>query len=140
MQAQPPDARPPLPWFALVLTLLGCCGLSAAWVAIALVTGSQCTWMALLAALDAAWLLRLGGASPGVARMLAGVLATIAAIALAHWGIVAAHLSGMVGMGLLDSALRLGPSLAWTLSTIANHPVDLVLLGAGVVLAAVVSR
>ena len=144
MQAQHPDAHPrpraAIPWFALVLAMLGCAGLAAAWVAAALLTGSQCAWMALLAALDAAWLLRLGGASPGNARMIVGVLATIATIALAHWGIVAAHLSGMLGLGFLDAALRLGPSLAWTLSTLATHTIDLVLLAAGVVLAAIASR
>src|SRR5881392_1612940 len=109
-QAQHPDTRP-LPWSAFALVTLGCFGLAAAWVVASLITGSQCAWMALLAALDAAWLLRLGGAAPGLPRMLAGVLATVLAIVLAHWGIVAAHLAGMLGMGFLDTALRLGPSL-----------------------------
>jgi hypothetical protein len=137
--AQHPDARP-LPWSAFALATLGCFGLSAAWILASLITGSQCAWMALLAALDAAWLLRLGGAAPGMPRMLAGTIATVVTIVLAHWGIVAAHLAGMLGMGFVDTALRLGPSLAWTLSSIANHGIDLAFLAAGVVLAAIASR
>jgi len=139
-QAQHPDARRPLPWSALALLTLGCCGLAAAWIVASLLTGAQCAWMALLAALDAAWLLRLGGATRGMPRMVAGVLATALTIVLAHWGIVAAHLAGMLGMGFIDTALRLGPSLAWTLTAIANHTADLALLAAGVVLAAIASR
>ena len=138
-QAQHPVTRP-LPWSALALLALGCSGLAAAWIVAALLTGSQCAWMALLAALDAAWLLRLGGAAPGLPRLLAGVVATLLTIVLAHWGIVAAHLAGMLGMGFVDTALRLGPSLAWTLTMIANHTADLALLAAGVVLAAIASR
>ena len=138
-QAQHPGPRP-LPWSALALLALGCSGLAAAWIVASLLTGSQCAWMAVLAALDAAWLLRLGGAAPGLPRMLAGIVATVLTIVLAHWGIVAAHLAGMLGMGFVDTALRLGPSLAWTLTMIANHTADLALLAAGVVLAAIASR
>jgi len=43
-------------------------------------------------------------------------------------------------MGFSDAALKLGPSLAWTLSTLANAPTDLAWLLAGIVLAAVASR
>jgi hypothetical protein len=36
--------------------------------------------------------------------------------------------------------VRLGPSLAWTLSLLANSTTDLLLLGAGLVVAAFASR
>lgn len=128
------------PWFATLLVLTGCLGLAAAWVAIAMISGHQGAWMALLAALDAAWLLRLGGAKPGNLRLALGALATLLTIVLANWGIVAAHMAGMIGLGFRDSALKLGSSLAWTLSTLANSPADLAWLAAGVVLAAVACR
>jgi len=128
------------PWFALVLVLLGCFGLAAAWVVIALLSGSQGAWMALLAALDAAWLLRLGGARPGWTRMGVGVAATALTIVLANWGIVAAHLGGMLGLGFTDATLRLGPSLAWTLAALANGGADLLWFAAGLTLAAIMSR
>jgi hypothetical protein len=127
-------------WFAIALAVLGSAGIAAAWIAAALLTQSQCAWMAVIAALDAAWLLRLGGAPRGNARMVVGVVSTVVAIGLAHWGIVSAHLAGMMGMGFLDTASRLGPSLAWTLSTLANTPVDLAWLAAGLVVAAFASR
>ena len=139
-QPRDPTTGPSLPLFAIVLVALGSAGVAAAWVAAAMISGSQCGWMAVVAALDAAWLLRLAGAPRGNARMGAGVLATLAAIALAHWGIVAAHLSGMMGLPYLDTVLRLGPSLAWTLSALANSTVDLALLALGLVVSAFASR
>jgi hypothetical protein len=135
-----PVAARNFPWFAALLALIGGFGLAAAWVAVAMISWHQSAWMALLAALDAAFLLRLGGAKPGLLRMALGVAATLLAIALANWGIVAAHMAGMMGMGISDAALKLGPSLAWTLSTLANAPTDIAWLLAGIVLAAVASR
>ena len=135
-----PGAARNFPWFAALLALVGGFGLAAAWIAIAMISWHQSAWMALLAALDAAFLLRLGGAKPGLLRMVLGVAATLLAIVLANWGIVAAHMAGMMGMGFSDAALRLGPSLAWTLSTLANAPTDLAWLLAGIVLAAIASR
>ena len=48
------------PWMGAALALVGSTGIAAAWVAAAMFTSSQCGWMAVIAALDAAWLLRLG--------------------------------------------------------------------------------
>ncbi|UHQ20964.1 hypothetical protein LVB87_07475 [Lysobacter sp. KIS68-7] len=135
----PQDGRS-FPWFAVLLLLLGSTGVAAAWVAVSMVTGSQCAWMSLVAGLDAAWLLRLAGAPRGGLRMAAGVCAAAAAIALAHWGIVSAHLAGMMGMGFVETAMRLGPSLAWTLSALANTTTDLAMLFLGLVVAAFASR
>ena len=136
----PADQARNLPWLALALMALGCTGFAAAWAAVAMLSGSQCAWMAPLAALDAAWLLRLGGAKPGAARMWLGVTATAISIVLANWSIVAAHLAGMMGLDFLASALKLGPSLAWTLSGLANGPAELAWMTAALVLAAVASR
>ena len=128
------------PWFAVLLALTGALGLAAAWVAVAMIGGRQSAWMALLAALDAAFLLRLGGARPGTRRGVLGVLATALTIVLAYWGIVAAHLAGMMRLGFTEAALRLGPSLAWILSALASSTADLALLAAALVLAALASR
>jgi hypothetical protein len=127
-------------WLGVALALIGSAGIAAAWVAVAVLTASQCGWMAVLAALDAAFLLRLGGARPGTSRMASGIVATALAIGLAHWGIVSAHLAGMMGLSLFDTAARLGPSFALTLSSLANTPMDLAWLAIGLVLAAIASR
>jgi hypothetical protein len=129
-----------IPWFALALLALGCTGFAAAWTAVAMLSGAQCAWMAPLSALDAAWLLRLGGARPGAARMGLGIAATVVTIVLANWSIVAANLAGMMGLDFLGSALRLGPSLAWTLSGLANGTTELAWMAAALVLAAISSR
>jgi hypothetical protein len=125
---------------ALPLLALGVAGFAAAWVALALLTGRQCSWMAPLAALDAALLLRLGGMAPGWRRAAWALLATALMIALAQWGIIAAQLGAMLGLDPLTSALRLGPSLAWTLAQLANQPGDLLWLGAGLALAVLAAR
>lgn len=128
------------PWFTFALLLLGACGLAAAWISLAAISGAPCAWMAPLAALDAAWLLRLARVAPGNGRMLAGVAATAASIALAHWGIAAAEVAVAMGLGFLDSALRLGPDLAWTMIDLANGPVEFAWTAAGLLLALVASR
>ena len=136
-----PAAQPVrIPWFALALMALGCIGFAAAWAAVAMLSGAQCAWMAPLAALDVAWLLRLGGARPGMARMGLGLAGTAASIVLANWSIIAAQLAGVMGLGFLDSALRVGPSLAGTLAGLANGTAELAWMGAALVLAAIASR
>jgi hypothetical protein len=130
----------PSPWFAFALLALGSCGIAAVWIVLSSLSDRPCAWMAAIAALDAAWLLRLAGVAPGWRRMGAGVVATALAIAIAQWGIVAAQIGGMLGLGFAEAALRLGPSLAWTLITLANGAVELLWMGAAMVLAALASR
>ena len=132
-----PSAFPPT---ALLLVALGSGGLAALWVIVALLADAQCAWMAPLAALDAALLLRLGGAAPGWRRAAAAMAATALAIALANWGIVAAQLAGMMGLGVFASAVKLGPTLAWTFAGLANGPAELAWMGGALVLAALAAR
>src|SRR5689334_17744446 len=91
-----PSMEAASPWAGAALALIGSTGVAAAWVAAAMLTNMQCGWMAVVAALDAAWLLRLGRAPRGLVRMAIGVVATLLAVGLAQWGIVSAHLSGML--------------------------------------------
>lgn len=122
------------------LLLLGSAGIAAAWILLADARGAQSSWMAVIAALDAAWLLRLARARPGLARALAGCAATLLAIVVANWGIVASQLARPMGMMPWESALKLGTHHAWTLASLANAPVDLAWLAAGVMIALVLSR
>src|SRR5262245_56714919 len=67
MPPQHSDAPPSpiarwLRWPYRLLMLLGACaGFAAIWVVVAWSSGSQCSWLALLGALDVAWILRLSG-------------------------------------------------------------------------------
>lgn len=124
----------------LSLLLLGTAVVTVAWVFLAIGTGRQSSWMALLAALDAAWLLRLSGMPPGALRAAWAVAATAAVVALAHWGIVAAGIGGLIGLSPFESALKLGAGLAWTVAGLLNGPGDLAILAAALVVAAVAAR
>ena len=125
---------------AFLLLPLGVAGFAAAWVLVAAATGRQSSWMALLAALDAALLLRIGGMAPGARRAAWAVGATGATIVLANWGIVAAGIGRLLGLAPLDSALKLGTGLAWTVARLLNGPADLAWLAASLAVAALAAR
>ena len=126
-------------WAGLLL-LLGSCGIAAAWVLFAYARDQQASWMAVVAAIDAAVLLRLARVPGGWMRASWGVAATMLAIALANWGIAAAQIGRLVGLLPWESALRLGPSHAWTLISLANPAPQLAWLALALVVAAVASR
>lgn len=142
-----PSDTPPSPiarwltWPYRLLMLLGACaGFAAIWVVLAWSNNSQCGWMALLGALDVAWILRLSGWPAGARRAMVGVAATAGIVALANWWIIAVHLGEMLGFDPLESALRLGVQHAWVLAQLANQPFDLAMIVVALVLAAFTSR
>lgn len=122
------------------LLLLGASGFAAAWLMLALHTGRQHSWMAVLGALDVAIVLRLGHWRPGAGRVVLAVSATAAIIVLANWLIIAAHLGSMLGLLPWDSALRLGFHHAWTLAGLANGAGDVAWMAVALAVAAVSSR
>lgn len=146
MPAASPETPPSpsvrwLRWSYRLLMLLGACaGFAAIWVVLAWSNRSQCGWMAVLGALDVAWILRLSGWPAGARRAMVGVVATAGIIALANWWIVAVHLGEVLGFDPLQSALRLGAHHAWLLVQLANTPFDLAMVLAALVLAAFASR
>jgi len=127
-------------WLAPALLAIGIAGCAAAWVLVAVGTGGQASWMALLAGLDAALLLRFAGTPRSPARMLVALAATFATIALASWGIAATQVGRSVGVLPWASIVKLGPEFAWTLLALANTAADWAWLAAGMVVAAVASR
>ncbi len=101
-----------LPAFALAAGVLG---VAALWLAATRVVGGSTGWMALVAAVDLALMLRLAAMPPGRARALAAVAGTVLAIALAYWMLAAAEMGRWLGLQPWESATRLGPVLAWEL-------------------------
>jgi hypothetical protein len=145
MPPAPPDSPSLLArwltWPYRLLMLLGACaGFAAIWVVLAWSNNSQCSWMALLGALDVAWVLRLTQWPTGPKRAVVGVIAAAAIAVMANWWIIAVHIGEVLGFNPLESALRLGAHHAWLLTQLANGPLDLALIVAGLVLAAFVSR
>ncbi|WP_238394736.1 hypothetical protein [Pseudoxanthomonas wuyuanensis] len=127
-------------WLTPLILLLGGLCFSLIWILLALHLDRQAGWMALLAALDAALILRFTGMRRGPARILLAVTATVLMIALALWGIVASQLGFMLGLSPWSSAAKLGLAHAWTLLGLANTPADLICMAAAPLLAAFAAR
>jgi hypothetical protein len=127
-------------WLSWALLLLGASGFAALWVILGLYTNAQSSWMAVLGALDVAWMLRLGHWAPGPRRATLGVVATVAMMLLANWGITSGQLGAAFGLQAWDSALKLGLHHAWTLAQLANGVADAVWLVLALVVAALASR
>lgn len=137
-QSERPQRRTtPFSWLLLVL---GTVGFAAFWVLLAVAWDRQCSWMAVLGALDIAWMLRLGAWRPGPRRAALGLAASALIVLIANWGIAATQYGGMLGFDALESATRLGPNFAWTLFQLANTGTDLIWLGLAAVAAVVASR
>ena len=128
------------PWLGSALLALGIGGFAAVWIMLGAFTSRQNSWMAVLAALDIAWMLRLGGWRPGPRRAVVGVAATAMTVLLANWGITASHLGRAMGLQTWESALKLGSDHAWTLAQLANNAGDVLWLALALVIAAFASR
>ena len=133
------SASPPR-WLAPVALLLGGLFLAAIWVVLGIFLERQAGWMAWLAALDAAFLLRYAGMRPGRARALTALLATVVIALLANWFIIAAQLGFYFGLYPWESAALLRPGHAWTLAQLANGPMDTASLLLAPLLAAWLAR
>ncbi|MFT3761036.1 MAG: hypothetical protein QM761_00185 [Pseudoxanthomonas sp.] len=107
---------------------------------LALRGGEPCSWMAVVAAADAAVLLRLGGMRPGWKRMALALLATAVVVALANWSIVALQVGFPLGLDAWGALTKLGFDLARTLLGLALDSRDYVWLAAGLAAAAWLGR
>ncbi len=124
----------------MLLPALGIGGFAAVWIMLGASTGRQHSWMAVLAALDIAWMLRLGGWSPGPRRAIVGVASTALIVLMANWGITASHLGRALGLLPWNSATKLGFDHAWTLAQLANGVADIMWIALALVVAAFASR
>lgn len=125
---------------ALGLLLLASAGAAAAWALIAVALDRQCGWMAVVAAIDAAWLLRFARMRAGMPRMLLALLGTLLAIVLANWWIAGTQIGLMVGLPPWIAIPRMGLAHAWTLSELANGAAELAWYGVALVVAALAGR
>ena len=127
-------------WPSLALLIVGSLFFVAIWTLLAVHQGRPCGWMAVIAALDAAIMLRMGGMPRGLMRMSLAVVATLAIIVLANWFTAATQIGFAMGLNPWDSALKLGMDYAWTLAGLANQTMDRVWMGVALALAAVAAR
>jgi len=111
----PPSVHPssPRPWLLPLLALcIGVLGMTAAWLALSMFLRSPCGWLAPVAALDMALMLRLSAAPAGRIRAALAVMGTAAAVAISYWMMAATQMGQLLGLSPLESAQRLGPVLA----------------------------
>ena len=139
MPPEPPNHRPQPPrsasWLWPFMLALGSLTLVVAWTSLALATGRQHGWIALLAALEAAWMLRLGGMAPGWPRRLLALTATLAMIVAVQWLVAAGHIGAQMGLAPWQAAPKMGAFYVWTLSQLANTAFDLACLALAPLLA-----
>lgn len=120
--------------------LLASAGAAAIWTLVALALDRQLAWMAIVAALDAAVVLRFMRMPGGLVRQVLAAAGTALAIVLANWWIAGGQMGAMVGFPPWDAIPRLGAAHAWTLVGLANTPMDLGFYAAAVVVALLVAR
>jgi len=125
---------------AIGLLLLGSAGVAAAWTLFALTLDRLCGWMAVVAAIDAALLLRLARVPASTLRLCLSVLGTLLTIVIANWWIAGAQLGQMVGLPPWDAINRMGGFHGWTLITLANGTIDIAWYAIGLCVAALAAR
>ena len=113
----------------------GVLGLGALWTVLNIQTDAFNGWGALLAALDAALLLRLAGMRAGWPRSLVGIGAVAATVALVAFLTAATRLGFAMGLRPLESAARMDGGLAWTFAQSAASAWDVAAVAAALLLA-----
>ena len=135
--ASTPDSRPaPLGWLLLCtgVALVAAAGLSALWTIFALATASLAGWMACVAGIDAALLLRLSGRPSDRARARASILVYLFSVAASVYVVGAARLGSGLGLQPLEALERISPGLVQLYLLSNDTPWDWFWLGIGAVL------
>lgn len=118
-----PLARPALAWLLLPVVVAG---FAAIWTLAALYSGYQCSFMAVVGAVDVLWVLSLAPALRTTPRAIVATLATVLLVLLANWAIIAINVGAPLGVAPIEAMAKLGMHHALTLAGIANGWVDLV--------------
>lgn len=138
----PPTPRDTLSarWIAPLMLLLGSLCFALVWTLLAIYLDRQISWMAVVAALDSALLLRLGGMPPGRRRAALALVATLGIILVFNWAMVATQIGIVMGLNPFDSALKLGMHHAQILASLANGGADLAWMALALALAWVLAK
>lgn len=132
MPAAPSSSRS---WLWPPLLLLGCAVASLGWATLASLTGHGHGWMVLVAALEAVWMLSLGGMRAGPRRAALAAAATLAVFLAASILLTALLAGELMGLGLFASLGRISPQLLLDYGRLRTSPADLFLLVLALLLA-----
>ena len=128
-------------WPALVVLLIfGVPGGAAAWLIVAAITDSRAGWMALLIAVVAALVLRIGKFPGGTSRAMLAALATTAGIVTSYWLVAALPIGMAMGQLPFIAASHMGLDFVWTLTRLGSTPLDWLCSGVAILLAAWLAR
>ena len=116
-----PAARSTLAWLLLPLVIPG---FAALWTLAALYSGRQCSFMAVVGAVDMLWVLSLLPALGTGMRAVLASLGTLVQVLLANWAIIAINVGAPLGTDAIESMAKLGIHHALTLARLANDWVD----------------
>lgn len=116
--ASDPNARAAwLPWMLVPLAVVG---FTALWLLAAFYSGRQCSWMAVVGAIDVLWVLGLARAMPPLRRAAIAVCATVLMVLAANWILASTYSGTQVGLSPWEAIIRLGLGHARVLAGIAN--------------------
>lgn len=116
-----PQPRPTrATWLPWMLVPLAVTGFTALWLLAAFYSGRQCSWMAVVGAVDILWVLGLGRPLAPARRAAIATAATVAMILLVNWILAATYAGGQVGLSPWDASIRLGLGHWRTLAGLAN--------------------
>jgi hypothetical protein len=104
---------------AVVAAGVAIAGIAAIWAGVAAITGTQCAWFAVVAALDAALLLRLAAWPTGRSRAVFALSITVATVLCANIFVAAAQIGRVMGLRPYEALPRMSLELA-ALHTHAN--------------------
>lgn len=124
----PAHAPPRAPWLPWTLVPLAVVGFVALWLLAAFYSGRQCSWMAVVGAIDVLWVLGFLPRRGAKARASVALACTALMVLMVNWLLAATYSGTQVGLSPWEAALRLGPGHALTLAGIANDWRDAVWL------------
>ena len=131
----------PARWPALVaLLILAVSGAAAAWLIVAVMTEGRAGWMGLLVAVAMAFVLRIGQFPSGASRAVLAAFATAAGIVASDWLVAALPIGMALGQLPFVAARHMGLDFVWTLTCLGNTPLDWILGGVALLLAAWLAR
>jgi len=97
---------------ALAACAVAIVGVAAVWAGVSLITRTQCAWMALVAALDAALLLRLATMPAGRVRVALALAVTLLTIVGANFLVASAQIGVSMGLRPVEAVSRMSLELA----------------------------
>ncbi len=118
----------------IVAALLAAAAIGAIWSLIGLVGAGRAAWMAPLAAVMLAWLLRFNNHPPGSARAIIAALLLFLTAAHANYLMAAGFIAGQMGLELVDALRIIGVDMALAVTRAHTDAGDLLAYAVALVL------